>query len=189
MVSNSGAVSSVSAPKHYRRNAMQKLYPIKNYEETYAITKNGDVWSHRLNRFINRTVMKNGYEMVSLKRKKYYVHRLLAQTFISNTENKPQINHKNSNPLDNSLMNLEWCTVSENMQHLWDNNRGNRKIASDNGQRRRKVNDLQVRVIKRIKELNKYSNREIGIFFGYSKYLVQRLEKAVYYKNIYGELL
>lgn len=48
------------------------------------------------------------------------IHRLVAMTFIVNTYNKPHINHKDGNPLNNVVDNLEWCTHSENMQHAHD---------------------------------------------------------------------
>lgn len=45
------------------------------------------------------------------------IHRLVALTFIPNTENKPEVNHIDNNPLNNHVKNLEWCTRSENVRH------------------------------------------------------------------------
>lgn len=49
--------------------------------------------------------------------KNYRVHRLVAETFIPNPQNKPAINHIDANPLNNHAANLEWCTIFENNRH------------------------------------------------------------------------
>lgn len=55
------------------------------------------------------------------KQKSFYAHCLVAEAFIPNPENKPDINHKDGNPKNNSVDNLEWCTKSENTIHALEN--------------------------------------------------------------------
>ena len=59
----------------------------------------------------------NQYYKVQLLDNQYYIHRLVAQTFIPNPSNLPQINHIDENHFNNSIDNLEWCTPNHNCNH------------------------------------------------------------------------
>ena len=65
----------------------------------------------------------NGYQFVQLykdnRMKNIYVHKLVAQAFIPNIDNKPEVNHIDGNKLNNSVKNLEWVTSNENNKHKW----------------------------------------------------------------------
>jgi hypothetical protein len=80
-------------------------------------------------RILKATVNRKGYEVVypSNKHKSGYktsclVHRLVAEAFIENPDNKPQVNHKDTNKRNNFVDNLEWATNLENHTHKLDNN-------------------------------------------------------------------
>lgn len=109
---------------------------IKGYEDTYKISDTGEVWSKdrmcvdtrgrkrfRQGQKINPDIAPNGYYRVTLarngKKKQKYLHRLLAEYFISNPLNLPQVNHKDGNKLNCSLENLEWVSVQDNVIHAY----------------------------------------------------------------------
>jgi len=103
---------------------MNKLFPIKNYEGLYSITKSGGVYSHRGKGKWLKLKCNKGYLSIILSNagiKSKYVHRLVAETFIPNPENKPEVNHKNGDKSNNNDWNLEWATRVENCNHAEDN--------------------------------------------------------------------
>lgn len=119
---------------------------IKNYEKLYQVSNYGRIKSlGRYHKFPNGGIYKiksrilksyhdvGNYLFVTLfnnesKKKQMKVHRLVAQAFIPNYNNYPQINHKNCIRDDNKVENLEWCTSSYNSKYAYKC--GNRKMPS-----------------------------------------------------------
>ncbi len=91
---------------------------IKGYEGKYAVTEDGKIYSYYKKGFLKLKPQRDGYILAGLrnkgKRKSYMVHRLVAQAYILNPENKATVNHKNHIRDDNRVVNLEWMTQKEN---------------------------------------------------------------------------
>ena len=149
-------------------NAKEK---IKDYEGYFA-TKDGLIFSSKTNKFLKVSYDKQGYQRVGLyirnyKVKTIKVHRLIAETFIANPENKIDVNHKDGIKSNNNVYNLEWCTRSENMKHAFDNglkiitdkqkvrfiNMVKNQTGGDNPASRKIVNTLTGNIYSTIKEV------------------------------------
>ena len=97
---------------------------MKQYKDTpYYITEDGKVFRNgkELTGFILKKKGKPTYRMVSIFREKKYVHRLVGEIYIPNPDNLPQIDHKDTNKLNNHYTNLEWVTNKENMDRAISN--------------------------------------------------------------------
>ena len=111
--------------------------PVYGYEGIYEVSSFGNIRS--IDRFVphkvsgrqfikgrNMTCIKNnfGYFIVTMSKngivKKMYVHRLVAEAFIPNFENKPHVNHIDGDKSNNNIDNLGWVTALENNEHAWD---------------------------------------------------------------------
>lgn len=86
----------------------------------YSITEDGQVYSHKSNKFLAYGFNMAGYHVVDLqvnkKKLRLLVHRLVAMTFLPNPKHLPIVNHIDANPTNNNFPNLEWCTQKHNMQ-------------------------------------------------------------------------
>ena len=93
---------------------MEEIFKsIEGYEELYQVSSYGRVKSLTRNKMLNTEIC-CGYQRVTLtkgKAKKHFlVHRLVAQAFIENPNNLPEVNHIDEDKMNNHVTNLEWCT-------------------------------------------------------------------------------
>lgn len=133
------------------------------FDGKYDVTSEGKVFSNVGKRKILKGKVSNcGYHIVLLtidNKKRYFsVHRLVAESFIFNPNNFPQVNHKDGNKLNNNIDNLEWCTSKENHIHARDNGLYNFKIDMDIAN--------EIRELYKTKE---YSHRDLAKIFNLGK--------------------
>jgi hypothetical protein len=102
-------VSNLGRIKSLDRKVKSKNNSISNIKGKFVIY-------HKRGEYLSYDLSKNGIK------KTISIHRLVAQAFIPNPENKPQVNHKDANKLNNNLSNLEWVTRKENSEHASLNN-------------------------------------------------------------------
>lgn len=106
----------------------ENLYQVSNLGNVRSLTHivrqyNGTKYIYRkyIGKILKFSISKKGYAKVILrnreKSKTYLVHRLVAEHFISNSNNLSQINHKDENKLNNCINNLEWCSSGYNINY------------------------------------------------------------------------
>ena len=110
--------------RRYQNDQMNPVWKniILDSEEKYSVDRCGNVKRISDGKFLKVYSNTNGYASVYIPELKNikHVHRIIAEAFIPNPENKPQVNHINGNKLCNWVGNLEWVTAKENAAHAWE---------------------------------------------------------------------
>jgi hypothetical protein len=146
---------------------------IPGTEGNYQIFKEGLVWSRKNNRYLKPQISEPEYPhvtlMISGKQKTARIHRLLAEAFLPNPKNFPQVNHKDGNKRNFALSNLEWCDNTYNALHAYQTGL-NRTLYSFRGVHAysAKLNPIKVRKIRKLIKMGQVSLRAIGRMFGVS---------------------
>lgn len=151
---------------------------VKGYEGLYAVDQEGNVHSLITGQGRRMKVLiphkKNGYLAVNLfkdgKMKHHYIHRLVAEAFISNPNNFHEVNHIDCNKSNNTVGNLEWCSRNQNLKHSYDN--GLKRTGELHGMH--KLTEAEVEQIRNL--LGKVEQKEIAQKYGVSQSTVSAIK-------------
>jgi len=131
---------------------------------SYQVLPNGSVY--RDGKILKPHINSIGRLRVDLyknsERTRFQVHRLVAHCYIPNPDNLPEINHKDGNPLNNCIENLEWVTRAQNIQHSYDELGRKAPIGWDNG-RAEYSDDIILDMRHRAKQGESYKSIARGI--------------------------
>lgn len=168
--------------------------PISGHENRYLISnlgrvkrlpiivsnnrKRGPFKSHKKERILTLSTNVGGYYTAFIFDKHRPVHRLVAQAFIPNPENKPTVNHKDCNKKNNNVDNLEWATVMENVHHAHDN--GLVPIRRGEENNKAKLTEVDVLAIRS----SGMNNRELGELYGVHKSNIGYIRRKITWKHI-----
>ena len=97
---------------------------MKHFDSNYIVYPDGRVYSLFSNKFIKPQKMKRGYLRFKMYKKSVLIHRIVAETYLPNPNNLPQVNHINLDKTDNRVENLEWVNNRQNQEHYHGDNVG-----------------------------------------------------------------
>ena len=130
----------------------------------------------------------NGYLQIGIyvngKRQMFKLHRLIAECYIPNPDNKPQVNHIDGNKLNNCISNLEWVTCKENIRHAHDNGLSKGMKGETNHQSKLTKEDvINIRKIYIPRHLE-FGQIALAKKYNVSKSLIGQIIKGQWWKHI-----
>ena len=151
----------------------------------YEVSNIGEVRNKTTKKILSQYIDKDGYRHATIivDGKQYHpgVHRFVAIAFISNPENKPEVNHKNGVKYINVVDNLEWVTTSENVKHAFDTGLKSSILGSANSLSH--YTDKQIHKVCKMLEKG-ISNKKISDKTGVDRKYITDIKKGRRWKHI-----
>lgn len=140
----------------------------------YSVSNTGLVMNSKTNYILKANKSRKGYLLVGIENHSCKVHRLVAEAFIPNPENKPQVNHINGDKECNWVGNLEWSTCRENIHHAINH----KLFYVGLGEKANSAvyTDEQVHQVCKLLETQKFTNVEIAKLTGVDAYTVSKIK-------------
>lgn len=153
-------------------------------EHKYFISENGNVYSEKTNKILKHDIGRWGYHRVSICGQRFLVHRLVALAFIPNPENKPEVNHKDTDLDNNDVSNLEWVTRKENNRYepTYSKRVANIKRGEENNFARLSESQV-IEIINLIKNSN-FTNEDIATMYGVIPRTIRNIKNMKTWKHI-----
>ena len=161
---------------------------IPNFE-MYSVSIYGNIRNNKTGQILKPRIRKDGYLQVSVKpngqksNKTFRIHREVAEAFIANPDNLPQVNHKDGNKHNNNVNNLEWCTQEYNNKHANMSNLVPALKGSLNG--RSKLDENTVHEICLLFQDTTMITQEVADKFNISLSKIQKIRCGIAWKHIW----
>ena len=144
----------------------------KDYGDYYEVSNLGQIRNTKTKRIRKQNLLKTGYCFVSGSlgsredKITFKTHRVVAETFIPNLNNLPEVNHKDGNKLNNCIDNLEWCTRIANMKHASEYGLLNAKRGEDSAHAKLTIEDVKYIREHYVPYDKNFGTRALGRKFG-----------------------
>lgn len=169
----------------YFINVEWKCIIVDGITTNYEVSNTGEVRNASTGKILSQYTDRDGYKhaTVLVDGRQYHpgVHRFVAEAFIPNPENKPEVNHKNGVKYINVVYNLEWVTTAENVQHAFDTGLKSPILGSNNVLSH--YTDKQIKKVCKLLEKG-ISNKKIAKQTGVDRKYITDIKKGRRWKHI-----
>ena len=169
------------------KNELWKAVP--GFEGEYEVSNQGRLKSYKSGKetILKTTPDPRGYRPVLLSgktKKRYWLHRLVAEVWIPNPKNRVEVNHKNGDKKDCRVENLEWVSRSQNIRHAYESGLMPTTWQPGSRNHNAKFTDDQVREIRRLYEEREKSQKDIALAYNTTIITIHRMLRRKSYAHV-----